>query len=203
MYDALAKGLQRATGDVVAYLNAGDVYHPAAFDVLSDVFESDRTEWVTGISVLLNPHGQVFRVRVPFRYRSSLIRAGIYGGGGLPFIQQESTFWSKRLNATIDFARLRAFKYAGDFFLWKSFAAAAPLTIVESFLGAFRVHPGQMSENMAAYRRELREAADRPRLIDHVVAALDLPVWYAPSWVKKALNPRDMLRWDRQRRAWG
>src|SRR5436190_23887159 len=29
-YQALAKGLQRATGDYVAYLNAGDFLHPAA-----------------------------------------------------------------------------------------------------------------------------------------------------------------------------
>jgi FkbM family methyltransferase len=38
MYEALAKGLVRATGDICAYLNAGDVYAPAAFDAVLDIF---------------------------------------------------------------------------------------------------------------------------------------------------------------------
>ena len=42
MYEALAKGLSLATGDVVAYLNAGDYYHPGAFDVISEVFKSQE-----------------------------------------------------------------------------------------------------------------------------------------------------------------
>src|SRR4051812_31871209 len=35
-YDALAKGLQRASGDYVAYLNAGDYFHPAGLGVAAD-----------------------------------------------------------------------------------------------------------------------------------------------------------------------
>ena len=38
MYDAVAKGLKIAKGDIIGYLNAGDILFPWAFDVLIDIF---------------------------------------------------------------------------------------------------------------------------------------------------------------------
>jgi glycosyltransferase involved in cell wall biosynthesis len=38
IYDALSKGLNFVTGDIIAYLNAGDFYSPHAFNILMDVF---------------------------------------------------------------------------------------------------------------------------------------------------------------------
>ena len=38
MYEALARGLSMATGDVCAYMNAGDYYHKTAFDVVAELF---------------------------------------------------------------------------------------------------------------------------------------------------------------------
>jgi len=40
MYDALARGLRLATGDVVAYLNAGDYYHPHAFRAVREILSA-------------------------------------------------------------------------------------------------------------------------------------------------------------------
>jgi glycosyltransferase involved in cell wall biosynthesis len=45
MYDALAKGLELAKGDVIAYLNAGDVYHCAALSVVAEIMQKSG-EWV-------------------------------------------------------------------------------------------------------------------------------------------------------------
>ncbi|MGH9896702.1 MAG: glycosyltransferase, partial [bacterium] len=57
MYEALVKGLARASGDVVAYLNAGDYYHPNAFDVIVDIFGSRSVSWLTGYNVFYNSRG--------------------------------------------------------------------------------------------------------------------------------------------------
>lgn len=197
MYDAVAKGLRLATGDVVSYLNAGDEYARTAFDVVADVFESGRARWLTGMTVFLNGKGYVSRCWTPYRYRRGFIRRGLYGRRVLPFIQQESTFWARELVDTLDLERLATLSYAGDYYLWNRFSTVEDLVVVESMLGAFRFHPGQRSEAMAAYRRELASLAERPRLLDLPVAVLDRFLWYAPSPVKKWLNPDHLLTSER------
>jgi glycosyltransferase involved in cell wall biosynthesis len=203
MYDALAGGLAEASGDVVAYLNAGDVYHPSALDVMADAFEDGAVTWATGMAVVLEPSGKVRRVRPPFRYLPRLIRRGLYGGGTLPFIQQESTFFRRELLRAVDLERLRSFRLAGDYFLWKSLASVARLRVVEAAVGAFQVHAGQLSEDLAAYRSELRAAADPAAPWDHLLALVEAAAWHAPAPVRRALawpphlaSPSAVRRWE-------
>ncbi|HAJ59018.1 MAG TPA: glycosyl transferase, partial [Cyanobacteria bacterium UBA8543] len=54
MYDALSKGLKLASGDIVAYINAGDYYNKHAFDVVLEVIESEKANWLTGYNVFYN-----------------------------------------------------------------------------------------------------------------------------------------------------
>ncbi len=159
MYDALAKGLARARGEVIGYLNAGDILHPCAFDVLAEVFKQPDVDWVTGYSTQINECLQITAVSRPTRYRREFVLNGFYADDSYPFcIQQESTFWSRCLNSSIDLNRLRSFRLAGDYFLWTQFAKNTELHSVNSMLGAFRVHRGQLSEQMADYRKEVQKS---------------------------------------------
>src|SRR5262245_19402311 len=55
MYDALARGLREASGDLVAYLNAGDYFHPHAFTVVSEVMTAfPNCRWLTGWAQVYN-----------------------------------------------------------------------------------------------------------------------------------------------------
>jgi glycosyltransferase involved in cell wall biosynthesis len=204
MYDALAKGLRRATGDVVSYLNAGDVYFEHAFDVVADVVESGRAEWLTGLQVACNERGDVIWSVLPYRYRRELIRKAVYGTRLLPsFIQQESTFWSRRLLSLVDLDELARFRYAGDYYLWKRFAAEADLAIVDTMLGAFTFHRGQKSEDIGAYRAEqerLREpltAAETGKLL------VDAALWKAaPRAARLWLNRSGIVRYEMGAASW-
>jgi glycosyltransferase involved in cell wall biosynthesis len=201
MYEALAKGLRVAEGDVVSYLNAGDVYHPAAFDVVADVMEAHGVPWLTGMSVHCNEALQVVSAVVPFRYRKVLMRKGLYGRR-VPFLQQESTFWRRSLLAKVDLAALASFRYAGDYYLWRCFSEEHEPAVVASYLGGFTRHDGQLSRNMPEYWAEVDRIADRRGPLDAVQAKWERYLWRNLSLAgRKRWNPQ-LFVWDEERRCW-
>lgn len=202
MYDALAKGLRRCRGDVIAYLNAGDLYDLGAFDVVADVMEGHDVRWITGMRVTRNERLEMVEVLVPFRYRRALIRQGAYGKV-LPFIQQESTFWGRGLLEAVDLEALGRLRYAGDFLLWRSFAERAELVVVEAQLGGFTYHPGQRSEDRVAYQEEFRRLAAPLTPAARLRAELDRRLWALPSRLKKRLAGPGFLRYDLRTQRWG
>ena len=157
LYDAVVKGFARATGDVVAYLNAGDIFHEHAFRVASEVMTQERVEWICGYQLKINEHGEVIAVARPPRYRREFILNGTYLKG-FPYagIQQEGIFFRRKLLEVVDLEKLKQFRLGGDYFLWTQLAVRAELHTVLSFLGAFRVHRGQLSEGLEAHRREAK-----------------------------------------------
>lgn len=165
LYDAVVKGFARATGDVVAYLNAGDIFHEHAFRVASEIMGQEGVNWICGYQLKINEHGEVIAVLRPPRYRREFILNGTYLKG-FPYtgIQQEGIFFRRSLLETVNLDALKRFRLGGDYFLWTQLAASAELHTVLSFLGAFRVHRGQLSEGLAAYRKEA-ETCTRPETL--------------------------------------
>jgi hypothetical protein len=201
LYDAVAKGLGMADGDVVSYLNAGDVYHPSAFDVVADVMQAHGVRWVTGMKVLCNEDLHVFRAEVPFRFRRDFLLKGLYGRQ-LPFLQQESTFWARSLQANVDLSVLGSLRLAGDYYLWRCFIREEEPAVVASYLGGFTVHPRALSAGLAEYVREMERLADPPGALDPLRARLERWRWRNLS--KKAqqrLNPR-LFHWDEEECRW-
>lgn len=201
MYVALAKGLKLASGDIIAYLNAGDFYNLHAFNVVLDVFEQKQVRWLTGYNVHYNDKSYFLNAKLPFKYRRDFFNAGFYGTK-LIFVQQESTFWDAALNRFIDFEYLASFKYAGDYYLWSQFAKKCDLKIVEAYLGGFRIEKGQLSGNRDAYLREMMSLASRPNLFHHILATFDRVMWYAPVELKKLLNNNGLFRYDHEQQRW-
>ena len=173
MYDALAKGLVEADGDVTCYLAAGEIFDPHAFSVVSDIFaNNEEVRWLTGRSVARNASGQIIDSRLPHPFSRRFFQCGMYGTR-LTVLQQESTFWRTDLNALIDLDTLRRCKLAGDYFLWKSMSARHDLHVVNTHLSAFTLEDGQLSQQVpGAYRRELRALRRRPALWERFAALI-------------------------------
>lgn len=201
MYSALAKGLKRVSGDIVAYLNAGDFYNLCAFDVVLDIFEQKDVKWLTGYSVLYNEKSYVINIKLPFKYRRSFFASGFYGTK-LIFVQQESTFWDFTLNQCINFDQLSTYKYAGDYYLWTQFSKVCNLHIVEAYLGGFRIEKGQLSENRESYLREMMSLAVTPNFFQLILAIFDRIMWHAPVELKKWFNKNGLFRYDHELRKW-
>lgn len=191
MYEALSKGLRKVSGDFCAYLNAGDFYSPTAIEIVLDIFCRTDVKWLTGLQVRYNEQSHLLSANLPFKFRRPLCQCGRYGGT-LPFIQQESTFWDTSLNSLVDLDRLSQFRYAGDFFLWKSFASREQLYIVEAWLGGFKVHQNQLSDNLEAYRSEMNSVADPCTAGNYLLSLVDKIIWHSPNRIKRFFN-RDTL----------
>jgi glycosyltransferase involved in cell wall biosynthesis len=202
MYEALARGLRLATGDAIAYLNAGDYFHPHAFSVVQAVMGTHPDcRWLTGFAVDYNESGAAVRNVLPYRFRRRLQRCGAYGRF-LPFVQQESTFWRRELMDRVDFDALSRLRLAGDYYLWRCFCESADLHVVSAYLGGFRFHSGQLSENQAGYLGEMKGMATAPGPLDFALMLCDKILWYAPPLVKKWANPRGLHLYDHHSGRW-
>ncbi len=169
MYDALAKGLRLATGNIISYLNADDLYLPNAFATLAEIFQAyPEISWVTGMKLEYNEKGHIISCVLPYTFYSKFIQVGAYGTC-LPFIMQESTFWRKELLDHLDYDRLRRFRYAGDYYLWHTFSHQADLFVVKSALGGFRYRPNQLSSQKNNYMEEFKSIAKEQSFFDKLI----------------------------------
>jgi glycosyltransferase involved in cell wall biosynthesis len=203
MYDALFKGFRQAAGEVCCYINAGDYYHPSAFDIVADIFSTQDVCWLTGIAVVYNDRSQVVDFHLPKRYFRSFIRAGIYGRMQ-PHIQQESTFWRTELLELVDWSKFRSLRYAGDLFLWYSFAKEYELRVVKAYLGGFKLHAGQLSSAINKYTAEVSAICGPVGISLRVLSLMDKVISRLPSRpILIPLGYDRVIRWDRVKCAWG
>ena len=203
MYEALAGGLRRATGDVVSYLNAGDYYSPQALEVVAEVFsENARIDWLMGLHVVYNERGQIIRAHIPFRCRRRLLRKGLlykltpYG------VQQESTFWRREMIDLVDIDELATFRLAGDTYLWQRFAARSEPVMVETYLGGWMRHEGQLSAVMSEYLAEFDPYRESASPLDLAAAGFDLVAGLTPPRLRKMIEGPRLLRYSMDRERW-
>ena len=117
-------------------------------------------------------------------------------------VQQESTFWSSSLNSLIDHGRLSQFKYAGDYYLWWLFSKQTELKIVKAFLGGWRIHQGQLSENSSEYVREMETLLRKPSARDQALSLVDKFLGYCPTKIKKRFNKDGLFTFDHEHQQW-
>lgn len=171
-YEAIQKGFERTTGEVMAWLNGGDLYFPWTLDVVAELFNTfPQLEWLTTQRPLtVDDRGRVVSCEFVGAYAPGSFRAGVNLPGGSWFaragIQQESTFWRRSLWERAGACMATELQLAGDFELWLRFFEHAELHALDSPLGARRVHAGQKTAVLDRYVEEaerlLRSDGHRP-----------------------------------------
>jgi len=152
MYEAIQKGFDKSTGEIMAWINADDLYHRKSFFIIAELFSKyTKINWLVGASTQWDERGRgtnIDKSRKFTRY-DFLMR-------DFKWIQQESCFFRRALwdkaGSYID----KTLHYAGDFELWLRFFRFEKLYVTNALVGGFRIRSSnQLSlEGMPKYLEE-------------------------------------------------
>ena len=146
--DALAKGFARASGDILCWINASDLYLTGALDAARELL-SDSLDMIFGDDFYIDNEGCVLsysRGWVPDLQQAMLF------GGWTPL--QDACFWRRPLYQRVGGVD-RSLQYAADYDLFLRMALVGRVSYVPFAFSAFRKHAGQKSiAGSAAYELE-------------------------------------------------
>lgn len=153
--DAIAKGFQRATGTILAYLNSDDLYLPDSLRTIAGAMSDPAVDVAYGNLYWIDTDGGILgeQRQTPFMKMGYL-----YGGSTL---QQPAVFWKKELYLKCG-GMDASYNFAFDASLFFRFALeGARFKHVNKFVASFRIHPQSKSSNeLDISTRELKRLRD-------------------------------------------
>ena len=168
-YDAVRKGFELGSGEIMAWLNADDLYFPWALETVASIMsELPQVQWLTSLNTAVwDEAGRCVKIDRMVGYARDAFLDGYYvpwgseSNGG--WIQQESTFWTRDLwlaAGGVD----DELSLAGDFGLWSRFYDHETLYATPALLGGFRLHgSGHRSDDRETYVREASASLEAMR----------------------------------------
>lgn len=181
-YQAIQKGFEKSTGEIMAWLNSDDKYLPRSLFKVAEIFDKyEEVSWLMGLAREYTEDGAlVGQITLPWS-RWSKWR---YLTNDFQFIQQESSFWTRELwekaGGTLDFK----FDLAGDMELWSRFFRFEKLHTTTLELSGFRHRrEGQRSKvGKKTYLEEAREVVKREQKRLSFGAKIGQPFRYLAKW---------------------
>lgn len=160
-YYGIMQGFEQSSGEIMAWLNADDIYFPWTFSLVNQVFSQyPEVDWIIGLPTFLNDQGQLIKVssNPVSSFSQKYIKEGWFRGHLGGYLQQESMFWRRSLWEKAGGLDLKL-SWAADFELWTRFAQHAALIEVASPLASFRERPGlqRSSQSRDKYELEVEE----------------------------------------------
>lgn len=148
LYDALQKGFARSSGEIMAWLNADDMYHSESLFTVAELFRRFAdVRWLMGSNTFFDESGRpLLYDDLPYGQRWSRLRLQLFDGR---FIQQESVFWRRTLWEEAGGFIDQNLALAADFELWLRFFKYDRLYSTSFMLGGFRFR----AENQKSYNQ--------------------------------------------------
>jgi len=134
LYDAIQKGFEKSTGELMAWINSDDMYHKNAFFTIAEIFSSfKQVNWLVGTVTSYDELG-----RTIFCGPSRSFSKFDFYNGDFKWLQQESVFWRRELWIETGACLNTNLKYAADFALWIKFFKNDKLFVTDALIGGFR-----------------------------------------------------------------
>ena len=151
MYDALQKGFDHSTGEIMGWLNADDLFFDGCLFHLANIFCNHKeVNWLTGCHVGIDEKGIITRCGPCKKFNKYQFLSGDY-----MWIAQESTLWRRPLWEQTGSHISKELHAAGDFELWLRFIQKDSLYYVGNCIGMFRHREGQISGQLDKYIDEV------------------------------------------------
>lgn len=153
--DAINKGLKRATGDIIAFINSDDYYLPGTFNEVARVFtEYEKIAWVTGNYCIVSEDKKIIQPHIVQYKNIFRKRSGPHTLRLTNYIAQPSTFWRKKINEDIGYLD-SSLNYAFDYDFWMRLIDNYPHKCINRPLSAFRIH--NHSKSGTEYHSQFQE----------------------------------------------
>jgi glycosyltransferase involved in cell wall biosynthesis len=154
--DAINKGLRRATGEIVSWINVSDLYAPGAFRTVAEFFR-DHPDVVAvfGRARLIGEEGEDLGT-YPCGTTEEMTRLNGRPDGHLRkllaersgWIPQQTVFWRRSVHACAGYLD-EDLHYAMDYDYWIRLARCGAVVFLDAELGVFRLHPDAKSRRAA------------------------------------------------------
>lgn len=136
--DGINKGLRMATGDIVAFLNADDIYTEGTLNKVVEYFKDNPDcMWLTGYCKIIDENGKEIRKYVT-EYKNSKLRRFSFNQLLIEdSISQPATFWRKELLDEFGYLD-ESLHFAMDQEYWARIASKYKLHLISEYLAKFR-----------------------------------------------------------------
>lgn len=154
--NALNKGFDIASGDILGFINSDDLYLPNSFSQITEFFDREKDiNWATGLCSVIDENDRKIRntvvkwknlwlsIKLPQRWQFHLLLV-------LNFISQPATFWRRKAWTAIG-PFDESLKYTMDYDYWLRLLNKFPLGVINNYLAAFRVHSSSKTKR---YKKE-------------------------------------------------
>jgi len=153
-YHAVQKGLSKATGEIMTYINSDDILAPGSLYTAAQIFSDyPQIQWLGGITNHIDEHGRIVSIGIQDKWNKYR-----YLNFDFKYIQQEGIFWSKSLWDKAGGYISTQYTLASDLELWSRFFQYAELYSVPGVLGSFRIrsHNQRSLEGISLYGEEAK-----------------------------------------------
>ncbi len=132
---AINKGFNKATGDIVCWVNSDDILLPGALHKVAKKFEQNsQLDFVNGFTLLMDKHSNILFNYFILKQKRRYAMQGIY------YLSQPSMFWKRHIFDAIGLLREDFHAQMDKEFLIRVFGGNFKIGHIPKILSGFRVH---------------------------------------------------------------